>query len=178
MPGEAEVELDSEGICRMLAKHGVEFIVIGGVAGTLHGSDLATFDFGLVPKPAPTNLDGLAAALVELHAEVLYSGRVLNLGQGEWLTASKVWNFRTDLGRLDVMFAADGGGEFSDLAMNAKPFAIEGGLTVLVASLDDLIAMKEAAGRNKDLLALPILRWLRDRDPTAELEGAPGEPLP
>lgn len=40
---------------------------------------------------------------------------------------------------------------------------MEEGVTVLVASLDDLIAMKEAADRPKDLLALPILRWLRDR---------------
>ncbi|MFN0146111.1 MAG: hypothetical protein ACKVT1_06340, partial [Dehalococcoidia bacterium] len=80
--------------------------------------------------------------------------------------AGSTWNLDTDFGTLDLLFEPAGGGSYEDLAARAQPTEIGDGLTVMVAALEDLIAMKEAAGRPKDLLVLPILRWLKVREET------------
>lgn len=56
-------------VCRLLLKHRVDFVVIGGVAAILSGSPSLTEDLDIVPRAAD-NLDRLSAALVEIHAEV------------------------------------------------------------------------------------------------------------
>jgi hypothetical protein len=169
VPLDNKVPLDIDGICRVLNKHAVSFIVIGGVAGILLGSGLNTFDFDLVPEMEAANLHRLSNALIEMNAEVMFAGKVRNTGDGDWLKASNTWNLATDFGRLDVMLAASGAGGYSELEGNAERHElVASGLIIQVAGLDDLIAMKEAAGRNKDLLALPVLRWLRDRGPDDE----------
>ena len=169
MPLESKIPLDTDGICRILVKHQVSFIVIGGVAGFLHGSGLNTLDLDLIPQMSDLNLHRLSNALIEMNAEVMFAGKVRNTGDGDWLKASNTWNLATDFGRLDVMLTASGAGGYSELEGNAERHElVSSGLIIQVAGLDDLIAMKEAAGRNKDLLALPVLRWLRDRGPDDE----------
>ncbi len=161
-------ELRAIEMCELLLRHGVSFIVIGGVAGSLIGSELQTSDFDLVPANIEANLDRLALALVEVHARLRLGGPpdvIRDFGSGEWLLGAKTWTFSTDLGDLDVLFEPAGVHGFEDLAERATPIEAAPGLVVQVASLDDLIAMKEAANRAKDQLALPILRWLRDRRP-------------
>lgn len=98
-----------------------------------------------------------------------------DIGHGDWLKAATSWNFKTALGRVDVLFSPPGGGDYAELARSARVIDFGEGAAVLVASLDDLIAMKEAANRPKDQLALPILRWLRarERGETYESNGPP-----
>ncbi len=138
------------------------------MAAVLRGAPVTTADVDIVPARVMSNLDALAGALVEMNAVVRHAGRVRDFGSGEWLTAGSTWNLETDFGTLDLLFEPSGGGAYEALAEHAQAVDVGEGLTVLVASLDDLIAMKEAAGRPKDLLVLPILRWLRDRGPDDE----------
>lgn len=155
-------------ICRELTRRNVRFVLIGGLAAIARGADVLTRDVDVVPDLMSSNLDVLSRTLIALHAEVRFAGPVINTGDGEWLRAAKTWNFDTTAGILDVLLQADGGGDFEALAERAELIPLAPDVSVLVASLDDLIAMKEAAGRPKDLLALPMLRWLRDRESAAK----------
>jgi hypothetical protein len=73
------------------------------------------------------------------------------------LAAVRVWNLVTDHGRLDIVFEPSGTAGYDDVARDAVALAILG-TQVDVASLADVIRSKEASGRDKDRLVLPVLR--------------------
>ncbi len=76
----------------------------------------------------------------------------------------------TDIGWLDILATPSGTTGYEDLARTAEAYDLFG-YRVLVASVDDLIRMKRAAGRPKDLLAIEELGALRE-----ELDGGPIRP--
>lgn len=150
-------------IFREFNRREVRFVVVGGVAAILQGAPIMSRDLDLVPDPSPENLTRVSKALVAQRAHVVGVGRVLDLSEGEWLRASRFWNFDTTNGRLDLLLAPDGVDGWEALAATAEPVTLEDGTSVLVASVKHLIAMKEAAGRAKDHFVLPTLRWLQAR---------------
>jgi hypothetical protein len=77
------------------------------------------------------------------------------------LRAGDSFTFVTDLGDVDFLGTPSGTGGYDDLRPGAETIDIEG-VEVLVSSLDDLMRMKRAAGRRKDLVELEILGALRD----------------
>jgi len=142
---------------RTLERHGVRFVVIGGLGARLHGSPTVTNDLDVCYDRAPENLERLAAALRELGAEL--RGVVDDVPfrlDARTLAAGDHFTFTTTAGNLDVLGSPAGVDGFAALARSAVPFEVEG-LTVPVASIDDLIAMKRAAGRPKDLIEVEIL---------------------
>lgn len=152
-------------ILETLLRHEVRFVLIGGLAATIHGSPLATGDADICPEEDFRNLGRLAEALRELDARV-YSpdaprGLRFDLA-AETLAQAKVWNLVTDAGRIDLAFRPSGTGGYPDLVRDATVFELQG-LTVPVASLRDVIRSKEAAGRERDRQALPTLRRLLER---------------
>ncbi len=147
----------------------MQFVVIGSVAAMMLGATVGTLDIDIVPEPSDENLSRLSEALLALHAEVTGAGRVRDFGDGAWLRASQVWNFTTRLGRLDILHSPAGVSGYAALAAAATIEDV-GGVPIATASIEHLIAMKEAANRPKDQLSLPILRWLRDRDTTTDAE--------
>ena len=153
-----------ERILAVLAKHGVEYVMIGGLAAAIHGSDLVTGDMDITPALGEDNLSRLSSALKELRARV----RILDLPEGlpfahdaRSLAAAGVWNLVTNAGDLDISFVPSGTQGFSDLRRDAVTIEILGSSTS-VASLADIIRSKEAAGRPKDVAAIPLLRRLLD----------------
>lgn len=155
-------QFDPLGALRVLLDHRVRFIVIGGVAGAAHGSPLITQDLDICYDRNPDNLKRLAAALQELHAKLRgVDDDVPFILDAKTLKAGDHFTFVTDAGDLDVMGTPAGSAGYEDLAAEAMETELDG-LRVLVASLDDLMAMKRAARRPKDLAALEILGALRD----------------
>jgi hypothetical protein len=152
-------------LLRTLRARDVEFVVIGGFALGFHGAERATKDVDIVPKPGRENLTRLWDATQELEAEpagladfrpeempVEWSLPGLLEGGGNWI-------LYTRFGRLDVMQWVDPIDSYDDLREGAVEEFVEPiGSTVLVAGLDDLIAMKEYAGRDQDLIDLAALR--------------------
>jgi len=152
-----------------LDHHGVEYVVIGGMAAAMWGADLPrTVDADIVPAGGRANLERLAAALAELGARL----RVLGEPQGvrapldaDQLAGLTVVTLLTDHGPLDLTFRPDGTDGYDDLARRATSRPVGDHPGVPVADLADVIASKEAAGRPKDLRALPTLRRLLARLP-------------
>jgi hypothetical protein len=155
-----DVEFRPEVLLKVLARHGVRHVLIGGFAGVIHGSPYVTTDIDVVPDPATANLERLSAALDELHAKVWTDAEPAGVPfdhDATSLAATRMWNLVTDFGRLDIAFEPSGTNGFADVARDATHLAILGA-EVDVASLADVIRSKEAAGREKDRLVLPVLR--------------------
>lgn len=151
----------------VLDRHRVEFVVIGGMAAAMWGSDLErTTDADITPAAEEENLERLAGALAELDARLRVAGQPEGVPAPldvEVLARSPVLTLVTRFGPLDVSFVPDGTGGYHDLIHRAARIAISGLPGVAVADLADVIASKAAAGRAKDLAQLPSLRRLLAR---------------
>jgi predicted nucleotidyltransferase len=153
---------DPEAILRALIEHDVEFVLIGGIAATLYGSNLRTGDVDICPRKQESNLARLAKALEELEARVRTEGVPDGLpltADAAFLARVEMLNLTTRHGDFDLTFQPSGTTGFDDLWASHVIFDLDG-MGVPTTSLTDLIRSKESAGRDKDHEALPTLRPL------------------
>ena len=161
MPSEAD-EFTPIPMLEALARAGVDFVVIGGLAGGAHGSAYPTFDLDIVYARNRENLERLAAALRELGARPRGAPADLPfLLDAETLEDGSHFTFATPYGGLDILSDPDGAPPYRELRAGAVTGEVQG-KRVLVASLDHLIAMKEASGRPKDKLMATEYRVISD----------------
>jgi hypothetical protein len=156
-------EFRPERILEVLAAHRVDYVMIGGLAAAVHGSDLVTGDLDITPDPRHANLARLSAALTELGARIRSDATPDGLAfahDARSLARAAVWNLVTDAGDLDLAMRPDGTEGYADLRKDAIAIELLG-VPTKVASLPDIIRSKEAAGREKDRAALPMLRRLQ-----------------
>ena len=146
---------------RTLTAAGVDFVVVGGIAMMLLGSARLTRDLDICFAPDEDNLEALGRVLVELDAqlrgvdeEIPFTPDAATLQNVQLLTLT------TTKGWLDVHKTLDGAPRYETLRRNAERFDI-GGLSVLVASPDDMLSMKEAAGRLIDLADIAELKAIK-----------------
>jgi hypothetical protein len=145
-----------------LNRHGVEYIVIGGVAAITLGSPLLTSDFDICYRRSKENTNRLASALQELQARPRGMDPALPfILDGATLRNGDTFTFETSAGDLDCLGSPSGTSGYTDLVRAALTVDLGEGLTARVCSLDDLIRMKRAAGRPKDLYAVENLLALR-----------------
>jgi hypothetical protein len=151
-PKDLDNPLDPGPLLAALDRNGVDFVVIGGLAGLAQGSSYPTFDLDVAYSRDKGNLRRMAAALGEIGvtlrgapADLPFQVDDQTLGNGSNFT------FATAHGSFDILGDVDGVKTYEGLRRNAKRAWISG-VEVLVASLDDLIAMKRAANRVKDQL--------------------------
>jgi hypothetical protein len=145
-------------LLRILAEHGVDFLVVGGVGAILQGATLSTFDLDIVHSTEPANITRLLAALGALQAyyraqpeKRLHPSQTHLASPGHQL-------LMTRFGPLDVLGSIGKGRRFQDLLPHAAEMTIEGGIRIRVLNLETQIAVKEEIGQEKDLAALPLLR--------------------
>jgi Nucleotidyltransferase of unknown function (DUF6036) len=154
-------EFDVEHILSCLTAHGVDYVVIGGIAAVLWGSARNTFDLDICPATDGGNLEALGTALVDLGVrlrgideDVPFVPDAATLARIEMLTLD------TDAGPLDVVTRPGGASAYERLRKDAERVEI-GAFSVRVASIDDLIAMKRSAGRPKDELDVEELEAIK-----------------
>jgi hypothetical protein len=151
-----EAPLDAERILRALAEHGVDYVLIGGLAVQTHGHVRTTNDADLIPAPDPANLQRLATALRALDARVLNPGEEKTPVDAKMLPRATIWQFASRDGGIDVMHEVPGGRPFAELRERALNVRL-GDIDVPVVDLDDLIQMKLARGRPVDLADVAAL---------------------
>jgi hypothetical protein len=147
---------------RILIDHGVEFVVIGGIAGRLMSSPTVTNDLDVCYDRSPENLERLATALTSIRARLRGVDDIVPFRlEAATFEAGDSFTFITDAGNLDVLATPSGTTGFRDLIAAANDVDLED-LTIKVCNIEDLIRMKRAAGRPKDLIELEILTAVRD----------------
>lgn len=162
MPDPFPEPLDAQRILEELARHEVDFVLVGGLAAQTHGNTRMTNDVDVIPAPEPDNLDRLATALRALDARVLNPGHEEIEIEASMLPRATIWQFATRHGDIDVLHEAPGAPPFPELRERALVIALDG-TRVPVAGRDDLIRMKLARNRPVDRADVAALT-----DPGAE----------
>jgi hypothetical protein len=153
-------EFDPRALMRALTGRGVDFVVVGGFAAVIHGSPRLTQDLDVTYADDEANLRALGEALQDLEARLRDVEDDLPFVPDERaLRRVEILTLDTSAGPLDLILHPPGAAAYAALRRRAQRVDV-GGLAVLVASIDDLLAMKRAAGRAKDLADVEELEAL------------------
>jgi hypothetical protein len=154
-------EFDPRALLRKLVGGDVDFVVVGGIAAVAHGSASFTQDLDIAYAPEEENLERLGRVLVALDARLRgVTDDVPFIPDGRTLRRARVLTLDTPEGPIDLLAQPDGAPVYARLRERALPAQIAG-VEVRVASIDDLIAMKKASGRPKDLIAVEELEAIK-----------------
>jgi len=151
-----ERPLDIQELFAALARHGVAYLVIGGVAVQVHGHRRTTKDLDVAPAPGADNAVRLAAALAELEARPADGAPGWVPDPEQLAIAAIVPALLTMHGQLHIVPEPRGGNDWDAMRKRALVVDLEE-IAVPIAALDDLIRMKLATGRPGDLDDVAVL---------------------
>jgi hypothetical protein len=161
LPAEPE-SFDPVPVLAAFARAGVDFVVIGGVAGGAHGSAYGTFDIDLAYSRERENLERITSVLRSLDAKLRGAPPDVPFQlDADTLEEGGNFTFTTRLGSVDILAYPAGAPPYERLREEALVIDVHE-MPVRIASLDHLIAMKEAAGRTQDKLHASEYRMLSD----------------
>src|SRR4051794_18299005 len=141
-------------LLRRLNDHGVQFVVIGGVAARLRGSALTTMDVDVCIALNDENLFRVHAAMQGINPRFRMRPDRMPLWEDpKRLIGIKNFNLVTDLGQIDLLGEVTGVGGYEQVIAGSSESDV-GGFVVQVMDLESLLVSKRAAGRPKDQLAI------------------------
>ena len=149
-------------IFQTLDRHGVDYLTIGAWAVIAHGYVRATADIDFVARLDAQNMVRLATALSELNARLrgIDADKLdIDPTDPQVLISGASFTMDTDAGPLDFLNDVPGAADYDAMRTRARKVDA-GGVTVWVVGYEDLIRMKEASGREQDLLDIHQLRDL------------------
>ena len=148
-------------ILRVLRARDVDFIVVGGVSGVLHGAPITTIDLDLVHSRTDANIERLLLALADLDAFGRGRSDQRRRPDRSHLQSPGHQLLMTKHGPLDLVGEVQNGRGYDDLLAHAVDFVL-GPLSIRVIDLDTLIDLKEKTGREKDRAVIAVLKRTRD----------------
>jgi predicted nucleotidyltransferase len=150
-------------LLKRLSDHGVEYVVVGGMAGVLHGSGMVTEDVDVCAPLMPDNLARLLAAIKDLNPRHRMSPQLPPLTEDAGALAGfKNLYLATNWGQLDILGEITGVGAYPEVRRHAVEVTLAGA-SYRVLELDALIKSKRALGRPRDLQAARELEAIRER---------------
>jgi predicted nucleotidyltransferase len=148
-------------LLEILAQADVQFILIGGVAANLHGSARATFDIDILYARSGENFTAITSALSPLAPYLRGAPPGLPFRLDEKTLANGLnFTLTTASGDLDLLGEVAGGGTYENLLGNSMWLEIDG-LRIRCATVDQLISLKNAAGRPKDFESVAELKAIK-----------------
>ena len=160
-PGQPALRLHN--LLSRLTEAEIDFVIVGGVAVVLQASPRLTRDLDICYATGHDNLERLGGVLVELRAMLRGVEEDLPFSpDARTLRRTQILTLTTSEGNIDLLVDPDGSPGYAALHRRADRMDLDG-LTVAVASVEDLIAMKRAAGRPQDLVDLESLEIARRR---------------
>ena len=154
-------ELRLRALLRQLVGHGVDFVIVGGIAMIAHGSGRLTQDLDICYSTDAANLEALGNALTDLGARLHgVPENVPFVPDARTLRRTMILTLDSHEGKIDLLVEPAGAPRYALLRDHALAAELDG-VTVLVASLDDLESMKRAAGRLKDQIDLEEIEVIR-----------------
>lgn len=151
-------EFDFEVILRVLTRHQVDFIVVGGLCAVLHGAPVQTYDLDIVYSREAANLVRLESALHELNAYYREHLTKRLVPEASRLDTPGHHLLNTSFGPLDALGSIANKRDYAALLPHTVEVALSEDTWVRILDLATLIATKEEAGRDIDRLVLPVLR--------------------
>jgi hypothetical protein len=154
---------DDKALLMRLKNAGLDFVIIGGVSVVFHGVPLATFDLDICCPFGEENLKKIETAARDLHPVHRLTANKLPLELTPHLCAElKNLYLQTDLGKLDCLSEVSGIGTFEEVRRQSVVADFTYGQYRFL-TLDALIRAKEAAGRERDILAVKELRRIKQQ---------------
>jgi hypothetical protein len=153
---------DLYSLLERLSKAGVDFVLIGGFAGVIHGCTMVTEDIDICCDFRPANLLKLQKALADLHpVHRMTPNKIPLVLTEENCKDLKNLYLDTDIGQLDCISFVQGIGHFENVKAQSRPVAV-GGAGHLVLNIDALIQAKKSMNRPRDTEAVIQLESIRE----------------
>jgi hypothetical protein len=147
---------------RLLGEYKVDCVIVGGIAAAIHGSSLLTNDLDVCYARDAANLKRLAEALQTVHTRLRNAPEGLPfILDAETLKRGLNFTFTTNIGGIDLLGEVRGVGHYEDVMVGSVTADLFG-YQFAVIDIGKLIAAKRAAGRPKDLIALPELEAIQE----------------
>ncbi len=143
---------------RALREHGVEFVIVGGIAAVLNGAPVNTFDLDIVPSRSSDNIARLALVLEGFDAIYRMQPERRLKPTADLLSSPGYHNLSTKCGSLDVLGTIGRALGYDELLPHTVEMELGEGLRVRVLDLATIVALKEELGGEKDRAVLPVLR--------------------
>ena len=154
---------DDQALLSRLQAQQVEFVIIGGFCGIMHGVSLVTKDLDVCCSFSLTNLRRIEAAVKDIHPFHRLAANKLPLELTDELCGRlKNLYLQTDLGKLDCLSEVKGVGSYDDTLKRSVVYKLSYG-EFRFLDIDTLIAAKEAVGREHDLAAVRQLRGIKEK---------------
>lgn len=155
---------DLKALLQRLLKNKIDFVLIGGFAGTVHGSTLVTQDLDICLAVTEEEITKLRAALKDINPRhrMNPSFKPSFMDYPKDLTGVNNIYLETEVGVLDILSSCEPAGSFHEIKSRAISISLYG-YSCHVISIDDLIKIKETMKRPKDLQAVHELKLIRDQ---------------
>lgn len=154
---------NDQALLKRLRDAGLEFVVIGGVCVVYHGVPIATFDLDICCPFGEANVRRIESAVKDLNPvhRLTVNKLPLELTRDSFASLKNLY-LQTDFGKLDCLSEVSGIGDFESVCQRSVIASFACG-EYRMLSLDALIASKSAAGREKDLEAVRVLRAVKEK---------------